>query len=54
MLKLLRDSVPQVQAMNSDVVFVVTGSSGLVDALRQRGVNAIRTQLLFSSGSPGK
>ena len=44
---------PQVDAVNSDLVFMVSGSSGLLDALDQRGINATETQLLFSSGSPG-
>ena len=43
----------QREAVNSDLVFAVSGSSGLVDALDQRGINATETRLLFSSGSPG-
>ena len=43
----------QEDAVSSDLVFVVSGSSELRDALDQRGVNATETQLLFSSGSPG-
>jgi hypothetical protein len=41
------------EAVSSDLVFVVSGSSGLLDALEQRGINATETQLLFSSGAPG-
>lgn len=43
----------QEDAVSSDLVFVVSGSSELRDALDQRGVNATETQLLFNSGSPG-
>ena len=43
----------QAGALSSDLVFVVSGSSGLRDALDQRGVNATETQLLFNSDSPG-
>jgi hypothetical protein len=46
------DAGSQEEAVNSDLVFAVSGSSGLVGALDQRGINATETQLLFSSGSP--